>query len=186
MTSEINNAIEHLKAEGILLLPTETGWVIGCDATNSKAVEKLYNLKQSSNSELLTCLVANQAMLERFVALVPEVAYDILDFATKPTTIVLDKPIGVAPNVIGTQNALALRVTNDKFCQYLINKFRKPIVYSSANAIKTNIPKSFEDITPAILKGVDYVVNLPMQKQNSTLTSIIKLSTNGVVKVIRE
>lgn len=186
MIAEINNSIQHLNGEGIILFPTDTGWSIGCDATNLKAVEKLYALKQNCNPELLTCLVANDAMLERFVSDVPEVAYDILELATKPTTIILDKPIGIAANIIGKQNSLAMRIPSDKFCQYLINKFRKPIVCTSANPGDKNATVSFKVITPAILKGVDYVVNLPMLKHNSTLSSIIKLNTNGLVKVIRE
>lgn len=186
MIAEINNSIHHLNGDGIILLPTETGWSIGCDATKVKAVEKLYALKQNCNPELLTCLVANDAMLERFVSDVPEVAYDILELANKPTTIILDKPIGIAANIIGKQNSLAMSIARDKFCQYLINKFRKPIVCTSANSIHKNVPASFKDIAPAILKGVDYVVNLPLANYNATLSSIIKLSTNGLVKVIRE
>ncbi|MER3376410.1 MAG: L-threonylcarbamoyladenylate synthase [Allomuricauda sp.] len=186
MTEEINNCIKELKAGNLILYPTDTVWGIGCDATNPDAVKKVYALKKREDTKALICLVANQAMLERHVKEVPEVAYDIIDLATKPTTIVFDEPVGVAKNLIAEDNTLAIRVASDKFCQYLINKFGKPIVSTSANISGQPTPKHFADIQPEILKGVDYVVNLPDVNNDPSPSSIIKLANDGQVKVIRE
>lgn len=186
MQTEINNSIDALKKGGLILYPTDTVWGIGCDATNEEAVKKVYQLKNREDSKALICLVANQAMLERHVEQVPDVAYDIIDLATKPTTIVFDKPKGLAKNLIALDNTIAIRVASDKFCQYLINKFGKPIVSTSANVSGMPSPKNFRAISDEILTGVDYVVNLYQEKENSSPSSIIKLSTDGTVKVIRE
>lgn len=186
MTEEINNCITALKNGGLILYPTDTLWGIGCDATNKEAVKKVYALKQREDSKALVCLVANQAMLERYVEQVPEVAYDLIDLATKPTTIVYDGPKGVATNLVADDNSLAIRVATDKFCQYLINKFGRPIVSTSANISGMATPNNFKDIHPHILKGVDYVVNLPLANPNAAPSSIIKLKNDGTVKVIRE
>jgi len=186
MTTEINNSIEALKSGGLILYPTDTVWGIGCDATNEAAVTKVYQLKNREDSKALICLVANQAMLERYVEKVPDVAYDIIDLATKPTTIVFDRPKGLAKNLIASDNTIAIRVASDKFCQYLINKFGKPIVSTSANISGMPSPKNFSAISKEILTGVDYVVNLHQEKENSSPSSIIKLSNDGTVKVIRE
>lgn len=186
MIEEINNCIKELKAGNLILYPTDTVWGIGCDATNPDAVKKVYALKKREDTKALICLVANQAMLERHVKEVPEVAYDIIDLATKPTTIVFDEPVGVAKNLIAEDNTLAIRVASDKFCQYLINKFGKPIVSTSANISGQPTPKRFQDIQPEILKGVDYVVNLPDVNNDPSPSSIIKLANDGQVKVIRE
>ena len=186
MIEEINNCNKVLQEGGLILYPTDTVWGIGCDATNPEAVKKVYALKKREDTKALICLVANQAMLERHVKEVPEVAYDIMDLATKPTTIVFDEPIGIASNLVAEDNTLAIRVASDKFCQYLINKFRKPIVSTSANISGNPTPKQFKDIEEEILKGVDYVVNLPDVNKNAVPSSIIKLSNDGQVKVIRE
>jgi L-threonylcarbamoyladenylate synthase len=186
LTEQINNCIKELKAGNLILYPTDTVWGIGCDATNPDAVKKVYALKKREDTKALICLVANQAMLERHVKEVPEVAYDIMDLATKPTTIVFDEPVGVAKNLIADDNTLAIRVASDKFCQYLINKFGKPIVSTSANISGQLTPKHFKDIQPEILKGVDYVVNLPDVNKAPSPSSIIKLANDGQVKVIRE
>lgn len=186
MTEEINKCIKILQDGGLILYPTDTVWGIGCDATNFNAVAKVFHLKKREDSKALICLVSNQAMLERHVAKVPEVAYDIIDLSTKPTTIIYDNPLGVATNLIAEDNTLAIRVASDKFCRYLINKFGKPIVSTSANISGQPTPKKFKGIAPVILKGVDYVVNLPLENENAPPSSIIKLSGNGEVKVIRE
>ena len=186
MIEEINNCIKELKTGNLILYPTDTVWGIGCDATNPDAVNKVYALKKREDTKALICLVAHQAMLERHVKEVPEVAYDIIDLATKPTTIVFDEPVGVAKNLIADDNTLAIRVASDKFCQYLINKFGKPIVSTSANISGQPTPKRFQDIQSEILKGVDYVVNLPDINNDPSPSSIIKLASDGQVKVIRE
>ncbi len=186
MTEEINHCIKELKKGNLILYPTDTVWGIGCDATNEKAVKKVYQLKNRIDSKALICLVANQAMLERHVVEVPDVAYDIMDLAKKPTTIVFDQPKDVAKNLVAEDDTLAIRVASDKFCQYLINKFGKPIVSTSANISGKPTPKQFKEISSEILKGVDYVVNLPDENKNPSPSSIIKLSNDGQVKVIRE
>ncbi|MAU15479.1 MAG: threonylcarbamoyl-AMP synthase [Muricauda sp.] len=186
MINEINNCNKVLQEGGLILYPTDTVWGIGCDATNPEAVKKVYALKKREDTKTMICLVANQAMLERHVKEVPDVAYDIMDLATKPTTIVFDEPIGIADNLIAEDNTLAIRVASDKFCQYLINKFKKPIVSTSANISGNPTPKQFKDIDEEILKGVDYVVNLQNENKNTSPSSIIKLSNDGKVKVIRE
>jgi L-threonylcarbamoyladenylate synthase len=183
---EINKCIEVLENGGLILYPTDTVWGIGCDATNEEAVKKVYQLKQRNDSKALICLVANDAMLEKHVEKVPDLAYDLIDLASKPTTIIYDKPRGVAKNLIAEDNTLAIRVASDKFCQYLIGKFKKPIVSTSANISGQNTPNSFQNIDSVILKGVDYVVNLHREKQNGFSSSIIRLANDNTVKIIRE
>ncbi|OIQ22824.1 L-threonylcarbamoyladenylate synthase [Lacinutrix sp. MedPE-SW] len=179
-------AVTVLKQGGIILYPTDTVWGIGCDATNYNAVKKVYKLKNREESKALICLVNNYSMLEKHVDNVPNIAYDILDLAINPTTVIYDNPAGVAENLIAEDNTLAIRVTQDKFCQHLIKYLGKPIVSTSANLAGNPTPKSFKEIDEAILKGVDYVVNLQTEKRSTNPSTIIKLSNNGSVKIIRE
>ncbi len=186
MTEEINKTLEILKQGGLILYPTDTVWGIGCDATNEAAIKRIYDLKKRTDSKSMLCLVANDAMLEKYVEKVPEVAYDLIDLQTKPITIIYDQPKGVAKNLIAEDNSLGIRVASDKFCQYLIQRFKKPIVSTSANISGQPTPRNFKEISHEIIKGVDYVVNLERDKEKSTPSSIIKLSNDGTVKVIRE
>jgi L-threonylcarbamoyladenylate synthase len=125
-------------------------------------------------------------MLNEYVENVPEVAYDILKYAKKPTTIIYDDPIRVAENIIAEDNSLAIRVTKDEFCKKLIQRFRRPLVSTSANISGKKTPQSYAEIDPLILEGVDYVVNLHHEKKSGKPSAIIKLKNDGSVKVIRK
>lgn len=185
ITQEIHRCIPILEKDGLLIYPTETGWVVGCDATSHEAVSKVYGFSNIPNGEPLTCLVSGQAMLERHVASLPEPAYDILDFSEKPITLVLDTPKGIAKSLIH-QNTAAFRVAKTKFCQYLINKYRKPLVAHDIGILNQPVQKKIGAIPVEISQSVDYVVNLQPEKENTSLSSIIKLGNDGTVKVIRE
>ncbi len=186
MKDEINNAIKILKRGGIILYPTDTVWGIGCDATNAEAVEKIYQLKDKEDNKSMICLVSDFKMLNEYVEEIPEVAYDILKYAVEPTTIIYDDPIRVAENLIASDNSLGMRVVKEDFVNTLIKRYRKPIVSTSANLHGGKTPKSFKEIDPVILEGVDYVVNLHREKKSTQASAIIKLGKDGTVKVIRK
>jgi L-threonylcarbamoyladenylate synthase len=185
MHTEIKNALEVLKNGGLILYPTDTVWGIGCDATNPEAIQKIYKLKERTDSKALICLVADDRMLKKYVKEIPSAAFDIIDIADSPTTIIYDEAQNLAQNLIADDGTIAIRIPDDEFCFQLCRKFNGAIVSTSANISGESTPKSYKEISPAILKGVDYVVNLHHEKICSKLSSIIKLSNNGVVKVIR-
>ena len=185
MKEEIFKALEVLKKGGLILYPTDTVWGIGCDATNAAAVERVYKLKQRVETKSLICLVHDFRMLNQFVENIPEVAYDILKYAEKPTTIIFDDPIRIAENIVAPDNTLGFRVTEDAFCTNLLRKFRWPIVSTSANVSGAKTPRSFKEISPEILEGVDYVVNLRKGEKSGKPSTIIKLGVDGSVKIIR-
>ncbi|MGB5943061.1 MAG: L-threonylcarbamoyladenylate synthase [Leeuwenhoekiella sp.] len=185
MQDEIKTCLHILKKGGLLLYPTDTVWGIGCDATNADAIDKIFALKQRAESKSMICLVHDYKMLNQFVQEVPEIAYDILKNTRKPTTIVYDNPIHVAENIVAEDNSLGIRVTSDKFCSQLIKKLGRPLVSTSANISGDPTPKSFKEINPAILEGVDYVVNLHRKKKTGKPSAIIRLKNDGQVTVLR-
>ncbi|MFT5103356.1 MAG: L-threonylcarbamoyladenylate synthase [Candidatus Latescibacterota bacterium] len=186
MYDEINKTLEVLKRGGLILYPTDTVWAIGCDATHPDAIERINQLKKRRDNKSFICLVHDFKMLNQFVEDIPEVAYDILRYAEKPTTIIYDDPIRVAENLIADDNSLAIRVVQDDFCKKLLRKFRRPIVATSANVGGAKTPTNFKEISKEILDGVDYVVNLHRSKKSEKPSAIIKLKNDGSVTVIRE
>ena len=182
---EIKRAVAALKAGKIILYPTDTVWGIGCDATNFEAIQKIYGLKQRAEAKSMICLMSDIKMLERYVESIPDAAYDIIKFSDKPTTIIYDRPKHVAENIIAADNTLGIRIASDDFCRSLISEFKKPIVSTSANLSGQPTPLSYDQISEEILKGVDYVVNLQRQKRSVKASSIIKLTNDGEVTVIR-
>jgi len=186
MLSEINNSLTTLKKGGLILYPTDTVWGIGCDATNFEAVEKIFQLKKRAEKKSMICLVNDFKMLNQYIEEIPEVTYDIIKYAVKPTTIIYDRPLHVAENLIATDNSLAIRVVREGFSNELIRRFKKPIVSTSANLSGKAAPNNFQEINNAILEGVDYVVNLPDIKRVAKPSAIIKISAGGAVQIIRK
>lgn len=181
----LNETVDALKKGKIVLYPTDTVWGIGCDATNFNAVKKIYALKQRGDSKTMICLVKDIKMLSSHIEQIPEAAINILKYARKPTTIIYDRPKHVAKNLIAKDNSLAVRIVKDEFCYNLIKQLKKPIVSTSANISGRPTPKTYKEIETDILKGVDYVVNLKRDCGSANPSSIIKLSLNGEVKIIR-
>lgn len=185
MHKEISNALKVLQDGGLLLYPTDTVWGIGCDATNPEAVKKIFQLKGREDQKALICLVADDRMLSRYVKEIPKVAYDIFEISEEPITIIYDEAQNLADNLIAADKSIGIRIPNDDFCFQLLRRFGKPIVSTSANVSGEPTPISYKEITPFILKGVDYIVNLHREKISTKPSSIIKLSANGKVKIIR-
>ena len=183
---DIQECLKTLNEGGLILYPTDTVWGIGCDATNEEAVKKVFQLKQREDSKALICLVVDDRMLKKYVKKIPEAAFDIIDITESPITIIYDEPQHLAQNLISADNSIAIRIPNDDFCFQLLRRFNKPIVSTSANISGYPTPNSFKEISEEILKGVDYVVNLHRDKICDKPSSIIKLSANGVVKIIRK
>jgi len=176
---------DMLNVNQVVLYPTDTVWGIGCDATNENLVAKIYNIKQREEAKSLVVLVSDFEMLQEYVAEIPEKAIEILSSTNKPTTIVYDSPVGLAKNAIGKDNTIAIRIASDEFCKKMIQDFGKPIVSTSANISGQSTPKQFSEINPAILNAVDYIVDLHHDKICEKSSTIIKVTNQNEVTVIR-
>ena len=186
INQEIQKAYEVIQKGGIILYPTDTVWGIGCDATNPEAVAKIYKLKKRAETQSMIVLMNGEKMIYNVFKEIPEVAWQIIDLSENPTTLVLDKPRNVAPNLIAPDQTLGIRIVKEPFCFKLMEKMKKPLVSTSANISGQPTPKSFKEISPEIIKGVDYVVNLHREKIAGKPSTIIKLTNDSQVKVIRK
>lgn len=187
MNTQIESAIEVLKKGGIILYPTDTVWGIGCDATNEKAVEKIFQLKQRSDSKSLITLAADIDMVCQYVKEMPEIAVSLIEINDKPMTIIYPEAIGLAKNVIAEDGSAGIRVPMDDFCKKLIKRFRKPIVSTSANISGSATPVYFEEISKEIFDGVDFAVDKSCETNATHKPSqIIKVGLTSEIEVIRE
>jgi len=187
LNEEIKNAVEVLKNGGLILYPTDTVWGIGCDATNENAIERIYKLKGRDSKKSLIVLLDNDNKLQSYVSEVPELAYDLIEFAERPLTIIYSKAKNLAKNVVHEDGTIGIRITKHPFCEQMIQRFKKPIVSTSANLSGEPSPSNFSDVASEIISGVDYVVNLEQDSltQNQPST-IMKLDPDGSFKFIRK
>lgn len=185
INEEVHKAFEVIKDGGIILYPTDTVWGIGCDASNPDAVKKIYELKQREETKSMIVLMNGERMVYNVFNNIPDVAWQIIDLSDKPTTLILDNPRNVAPNLIAPDKTLGMRLVKEPFCFKLMERMKKPLVSTSANISGMPTPRSFKEITYQILEGVDYIVNLHHDKFAAKPSTIIKIGNDFQVKVIR-
>ena len=187
MKDQIARAVQVLRNGGLILYPTDTVWGIGCDATNEEAVQRIYTLKQSENKHSMLVLCASADEIVRYVNRAPGIAFEVLEMATSPLTLILPGAVGVAKNLIPDEGTLGVRVPNHAFCQLLLRKLGRPLVSTSANLSGEKTPRTLSEIVPTIVSGVDYVVNPRFEgRPTGKSSSIIAFGENGEVRVIRE
>ena len=155
---EIKKIVEVLEAGGIILYPTDTVWGIGCDATNAEAVQKIYALKNREDSKSMLLLTDSMAKVQAYVQEIPDVAWDLVDCADKPLTIIYPQGKNIATNLLAQDGSIGIRITNEPFSKRLCERFKKPIVSTSANISGEPTPAFFAEISDKIKNGVDYVV----------------------------
>lgn len=187
LAAAVDEAVKVLKAGGLILYPTDTVWGIGCDATNEEAVQRIYTLKQSENKHSMLVLCASADEIVRYVNRAPGIAFEVLEMATSPLTLILPGAVGVAKNLIPDEGTLGVRVPDHAFCQLLLRKLGRPLVSTSANLSGEKTPRTLSEIVPTIVSGVDYVVNPRFEgRPTGKSSSIIAFGENGEVRVIRE
>ena len=186
MEDDIKKACEIMEKGGIILYPTDTIWGIGCDATNEDAVKRVYEIKKRIDSKALIVLVDKPVKVEFYVREVPEIAWDLIDVADKPLTIVYPNARNLATNVLADDGSVGIRITQETFSRKLCERFRKAIVSTSANISGQPAPTNFNEISDEIKQAVDYVVTYrqddPYQPSQS---SVIWIGEGGVIKILR-
>jgi len=184
---DITNALETLRKGGVILYPTDTIWGIGCDATNAEAVIRVYEIKQREDTKSMLVLLENPNLILSYIEEMPDVAWDLIEFAEKPTTIIYDKAKNVAKNLIAEDGSIGIRITNEAFTQQLIQRFRKPLVSTSANVSGQPSPQNFDSISDEIKSKVDYIVGYRQEEKSTpSPSSIIKLGVSGLIQIIRK
>ncbi len=168
------------------MYPTDTIWGIGCDASNQKAVGKVYLIKERVSEKSMILLASDIDMLGRYVKKVPDIAVELMASVTDPLTIIYPDARNLPKNVLASDGSVAIRIPRHDFCLQLLHLFGKPITSTSANISGSPNPFSFSGILEEIKGAVDYVVPQVHQSLNRTKPStIVKVSEAGEMQIIR-
>lgn len=187
IAEDIKTAVQTLRKGGLILYPTDTIWGIGCDASNEDAVRRIFQLKQREDSKAMICLVDNANRIQRYLRQVPDVAWDLVEFAEKPLTLILDGAVNLAPSLIAEDGSVGIRVTRENISHELCYRYERAIVSTSANISGAPSPSCFAEISDEIKNGVDYIM---LSRQNDLSkgkpSQIIKLGLDGQIQIIRK
>jgi L-threonylcarbamoyladenylate synthase len=187
MEEDLKKALETLRKGGLILYPTDTIWGLGCDATRPEAVERIFNLKQRPANHSMLVLIDSPDYLPHYVTQVPDPAYDLIEYAVKPLTIIYSGAKNVAPNLIAPDGTLGIRVTREAFSSQLCRLLKRPIVSTSANLSGQPAPANFLEISDEIRRGVDHIVQYRQHDATRLqASSILRLDANGTIQIIRK
>lgn len=182
----IAKTIEVLNAGGVILYPTDTVWGLGCDATNSAAVKRIYEIKRRADSKTMLTLVDAAGRVDYYFDRVPEIAWDLWEVTDKPLTLILPRARNVAPELIASDGTMGMRITSEEVSQTICARLKRPLVSTSANISGEPTAKCFADISEEIKQAVDYIVPLRQEeRKNPAPSGIIKLGDGGLIQVIR-
>ena len=186
MQNMYHEAIQTLKSGGVLLYPSDTIWGLGCDVRNDQAIDKILELKNRPASKGLIVLISKMEQLSEYVEQVPDLAWDLVEFAEDPLTIIYPKGKNVSPSLLGPDGSIAIRLVKDEFCKGLIYRYQRAIVSTSANLSGDPSPLNFAGIALSIVDGVDYVLKNPAGEGAAKKASkIVQLGLHGDYKLIR-
>lgn len=184
---DLEEACRVMREGGVVLYPTDTIWGLGCDASNSAAVKRIYEIKRRSDSKSMLVLIGSDALLPFYVEEIPDVAYDLIDLSEKPVTVIYDGARHLAPELIAEDGSIGIRVTKERFSKDLCQRMKGAIVSTSANISGQPSARNFSEISQEIISAVDYVVKYRQDdRTEASASSIVKLGKGGLVKVIRE
>jgi len=183
---EVEKALEVLRGGGIIVYPTDTIWGIGCDATNERAVRRIYEIKKREDSKSMIILVADERDVLQYIAAPHPEVFDFIEEQTRPVTIIFEHAVGLPDNLVAEDGTIAIRIVRDEFCRHLVKRLKKPLVSTSANISGQASPKNFSEVSHEVKKAVDYVVKW---KQDDTTigqpSQIIKWNNDGTRTIIR-
>jgi L-threonylcarbamoyladenylate synthase len=184
--NDLRSALKVLRDGGVILYPTDTIWGLGCDPSNKAAIDKIYRIKIRAENKSLIILVNGIDMLERYVSEIPASAREIISVSDAPLTIIFPEGKNLAPGVCSDDGSVGIRICGDDFCSELIERFRKPLISTSANISGKSSPAHFGEIEEELISQVDYTINYRQNdRQKHSASPVIKIDKKGVLKIIR-
>lgn len=186
LRDEVAKAFKVVQDGGIILYPTDTIWGIGCDAANTEAVKKIYRLKQRDEAKSMIILLDTDNKLASYIQEVPELAYNLIEYAENPLTLIMPGARNISPALIANDGSVGIRVSNHPFCQGLIQRLRRPLVSTSANISGKPSPQYFSQVDQEVIDGVDYVVDVDQHSMEiKNPSTIMRLAPDGRFEFIR-
>ncbi len=186
INDDIDQALAAICAGGVILYPTDTVWGIGCDATSSEAVRRVFEIKHRPESKALISLVGSKEMLERTLgAPVPSEVIAFIEAASRPVTVVYDRIAGLAPELLASDGSAGIRITGEAFSSRLCRALGRPLVSTSANVSGQPAPAFFSEIAPEIIAAVDYVVSYRRDDVAASAPSMVVKINGDTIDVLR-
>jgi L-threonylcarbamoyladenylate synthase len=160
--SNTEQAIKHLQQGHIIAYPTEAVYGLGCDPYNEQAVLRLFTLKERNPDKGIILIAANWTQITPLIEPLTQQQYEMIN-KTWPGPMTWVFPAStLAPTwIIGKHNTIALRITAHPIANNLCERFKNPIVSTSANLSGQTPAKSALEVQSSFSE-VDFILEGPL------------------------
>jgi L-threonylcarbamoyladenylate synthase len=150
--SIIKDAALALKEGHLVAFPTETVYGLGADATNEKAVARIYEVKGRPTDHPLIVHISSMKQLDKWASEIPEFAIKLARaFWPGPMTLVLKRSELAKDFITASQDTVAIRVPSNTLANQLLKEFESLGGYGVA-APSAN---RFGKVSPTSIKAVE-------------------------------
>lgn len=158
-----------------------------CHARNNEALKTLRKLKKRGAEKGFTILVESDARLNRLVAEVPAIAWDIIDTSDGDLILILPEGRNVDKEALASDGSIAIRMVKDPAEQKLVQMVNGPVASTALLDISSTPVDDPQEAEDSLLEEVDYLLNLPTLSKikGKKQIPIVKLNMDGEVKIIR-
>ncbi len=179
----INKAIEVLKNGGVIIYPTDTVYGLGCDIFNREAVERIYMIKNETDTKLFSFLCPDLKDISKY-AKVSDYAYKAMKkLIPGPYTFVLPAAKEVPKKLWTKRKTVGIRIPDNEIARTLTKELGNPIISTSATTRKGELLFDPLEIRRVFNLSVDLM--LSMGALNGVPSSIVDLSSDEP-EIIRE
>ena len=161
MSADLTEAVAVLRDGGLVAFPTETVYGLGADATNARAVQRLYAVKGRPTDHPVIVHLASAAELDTYAIEVSDAARALAHACWPgPLTLVVKVRAGtIAPEVTGGRPTVALRVPAHPVALALLEAFGRGIAAPSANRFGRVSPTTAAHVRADLGPDVDIVLD---------------------------
>ena len=179
----ISEIITFLNEGKVLVLPTDTVYGFVCDASNEKAVERIFEIKKRDKAQTLPVFVKDIEMAKSYAKIDSRQEKIIKKIWPGAVTYVLDGKMGLSP-LVYKNSTIALRAPNYSLVQEVLEKLGKPLAQTSANISGKPATTKISDILEQFSDSDVIIINAGNLPENKLSTIIDLTDTNS--KVIRK
>lgn len=160
MSDSIVQAVEALKGGGVVAFPTETVYGLGADATNLKAVRKVFSIKGRPATNPVIVHVADAEIAKRYASSWPESATKLAEkFWPGPLTLILPKTDAIVTAATAGRKTVGLRAPDHPVAQELLRQFDGPVIGPSANRSSRVSPTTADHVREEMGNKIDLVLD---------------------------
>jgi tRNA threonylcarbamoyl adenosine modification protein (Sua5/YciO/YrdC/YwlC family) len=127
----IKKAVDVLRGGGIIIYPTDTVYGLGCDLSNKKGIEKIYEIKKRNKKQPLSFICSDLKHISQY-AKVTDYAYKTMKrLLPGAYTFILEASRLVPKIILPKRPTTGIRVPDNNICLAMVRELGQPIISTS-------------------------------------------------------